>query len=176
MIIDQDLRNLVKPELRAGEKLLWVGKPRRFPIHFLGFAYIAFSIIWSIVVFTVVLQVTSDLGAASTTIGSIFSFLGVFFFLLGVLLVIIPTKETYALTNQRGLILWRFPLRKVANLSPEALLNLDRTGGTDVGTLNAEQGRPTTPMQLAFKKSFKNISNSKQVEDLIFKTFQKGSS
>ena len=28
----------------------------------------------------------------------------------------------------------------------------------------------------ALKKAFKNISNPKQVEDLIYKTFQKGSS
>ena len=70
----------------------------------------------------------------------------------------------------------RMPLREVVNISPETSLNLGRSLGAEIGTLNSERARVTKPMQLAFKKSFKNISNPKQVEDLIFKTFQKGSS
>ena len=70
----------------------------------------------------------------------------------------------------------RTPLREVVNISLETSLNLGRSLGAKIGTLNSERARETTPKQLAFKKSFKNISNPKQVEDLIYNTFQKGSS
>lgn len=177
MIIDQELKDKILPELRAGEKLIWADKPQKFPMNYIGLIYIVFAIVWAIIVVTIIRPLFSNAGALDVDmVIPVFSYFSVFFFLLGLLLLIIPTRETYAVTDQRGLIFWRFPMRRVASLSPETLTNLSRTGKEEIGTLNAESGPPRTPMQMAFKKSFKNISNPKQVEDLIYKTFQKGSS
>ena len=177
MIIDQDLRNLVKPELRAGEKLLWADKPRRFPLNIWTSYFLGFSIVWTLMAVTITRATGEDSGVVPfNVIGIVFPIIGILFVIAGLFVFISPSKEIYAVTNHRGVILKRFLLRNTLSLSPEKMSNPERRGGSDIGTLNFESGMPRTTGQMFFRKSFKNISNPKQVEDLIYKTFQKGSS
>jgi len=171
-MINPDVKLLVEAELKTGEKLLWADKPRQFPLRRIGLLYIFTGIFWIVLLSAIIKPIFASLGAdVETGVGSMFPSSSLIFFLVGGLVIFIPTKEAYALTDQRGLILWRFPYRRVASLSAELMLNSRHSGDEHIGTLNFDHLFWVSPMRLLFKKSFKKISNPKQVEGLIHRAF-----
>ena len=196
-MINPDVRHIIEPELRSGEKLLWADKPAKFPLSFMMIYILGFSIVWTLfaigffgaVVFgsffdANVGETSNDaVEAGAIRIGfSIFSFLfvviGVGMIVQGLKMLISPSKEIYALTNQRGIIISPFFKYRIASLSPENLKNLERKGDPELGTLTfASKGNGMMGMKpyQTELNAFLKIKNPKQVEDLIYITFEASS-
>lgn len=193
-MINSDVRNIVETELRAGENLLWADKPYKFPLSFTAIYIFGFSVVWTTIAvsFVGVGAITSLLGGAGgetaiesagaaafgvtfSIISLIFVGVGIGMFLWGLKMLIGPSKELYAITNQRGIIISPFLKYRVATLSPEVLKNSERKGRPDLGTLtfnkgNGIMGMWMNPYQTELN-AFQKIENPKRVEDLIYKTF-----
>ena len=97
--------------------------------------------------------------------------------LWGLKMLIGPSKEIYAITNQRGIIISPFFRYRVASLSPENLKNSERKGPPDLGTLtftnkgNGFMAMWMNPYQTELN-AFQKIQHPKEVENLIHKTFE----
>ena len=192
-MINRDVRKAVETELRAGETLLWADKPAKMPLSFMALYMSGFSLVWTTmaVSFVGVGAVTAFMGEGSSETADtaafgiaffaisllfVFVVIGVCMFLWGLKLLIGPSKELYAITNQRGIVISPFLKYRVANLSPEILRNSERKGRPDLGTLtfmgkgNGFMGMWMNPYQTELN-AFQKIQNPKQVEDLIYKTF-----
>jgi len=194
-MINPDVRSKVEAELRNGEKLLWADKPSKFPLSFMAIYITGFSIVWTsmAISFVGVGVLTSLLGSTSTetsaeavgagAFGIFFSLISLLFVCVGIGMVlwglkmlIGPSRELYAITNQRGYIISPFIRYRIASLSPEALANSERRGRPEMGTLtfknqaNGWMGMMMNPYQTELA-AFQNINNPKKVEDLIHTTF-----
>lgn len=195
-MINSDVRSNVDAELRSGEKLLWANKPHKFPFSFMALYITGFSFVWTAISisFVGIGAITSIFGASTSdtatevagssafgiafsTISLLFVCIGIGMFLWGLKMLIGPSKEIYAITNQRGIIISPFFKYRVASLSPENLKNSERKGSPDLGTLtftnkgSGMMGMWMNPYQTELN-AFRKIKNPKKLEDLIHKTFE----
>ncbi len=194
-MINSEIRGVVEGELRSGEKLLWADKPAKFPLSFMAIYITGFSIVWTLMAIgfvgvglltTIVGPVVAETGseaAGGAAFGLLFVGMSLFFvcigagmILWGLKMLIGPSREIYALTNQRGIIISPFMRYRIASLSPESLRNSERKGNPELGTLtftNKSTGWMAmwmNPYQTELS-AFQKIENPKMVENLIHKTF-----
>lgn len=187
MIIDKELRDKIQPELMAGEKLLWAGKPAKFPLSFMALYLTAFSVFWTFMVTGIFgVGISSEFGSSNSSMGSLnigfllfaslFICAGIGMFLVGLKTLISPSREIYAITNQRGIIISPFFRYRMASLSEDCLKNSERKGRPELGTLlfsgksSGLMGMMMNPYQTELN-AFRKITDPKKVEDLIYKTF-----
>ena len=182
-MINEDVRHIVEAELREGETLLWADKPSKKPISFMAIYITGFSIVWTTMaigfvgagafasLFSVATVEDKATAAGTAAFGAVFSIVSLLFVAIGVGMIlwglkmlIGPSKEIYALTNQRGIVLSPFIKYRITSLSYEILKNSERKGDHQLGTLTF-----TNQTEL---NAFLKIKNPKQVEDLIHKTFE----
>ena len=115
-------------------------------------------------------------GAMFSVVSLLFVCIGLGMVLWGLKMLIGPSKEIYALTDQRGFIISPFIKYRIASLSPEVLANSERKGRPERGTLSFKNSSNNwmammmNPYQTELS-SFQNINHPKKVEDLIHKTF-----
>ena len=198
-MINEEVRHIIEPELRTKEKLLWADKPSKKPISFMALYITGFSIVWTTMAvgFVGVGTFASMFGATSAdskaeaagtaAFGAVFSIISLLFVAIGVGMVfwglkmlIGPSKDINAITNQRGVIISPFIKYRIASLSPENLKNSERKGGPNLGTLtftnkgNGIMGMWMNPYHTELN-AFQKIKNPKQVEDLIHKAFEETS-
>lgn len=194
-MINPAVKSLIEGELRSGERLLWADKPSKLPISFMAVYITCFSLVWTFMaisffgvgVFTSILGATasdtSTEAVGSAAAGTLFSAIALLFVCIGVAMIlwglkmlIGPSKEIYAVTNQRGLIISPFIRYRIASLSGDVLANSERKGRSEIGTLifsnksSGWMGTMMNPNQTELD-AFHNIVNPKKVEDLIYKTF-----
>lgn len=195
-MINEDIRSIVESELRSDEKLLWADKPHKFPLSFMAVYLTGFSIVWTLMaisfagvgVFASLFGATTSdstaevagigaFGAVFSIVSLLFVAIGIGMVLLGLKMLIGPSKEVYALTNQRGIIISPFFKYRIASLSRDVLENSERKGAPDLGTLTFTakgggiMGMWMNPYQTELN-SFRKIQNPKQIEDLIHRTFK----
>ena len=188
-MIDPDAKALVSPELMPGERLLWAGRPQGRVWTFVGVWTVGFSLFWLAATLPMLLVFAFGSGemvdgetppAAARVIGFlfalIFSGVGVVTLLMGLRHLQGPTRERYAVTDRRGLIVSPFMGYRSASLSPDALMNSERSGkpsrgslsfggrGGMFGTFNANPWKP--PLD-----TFRKIKDPARVQALIHQTF-----
>lgn len=176
-----DLDNRVRSELRDGERLLWVGQPRRrwFPREALtpvlvGIPVTAFAVFWTSLASWIVSGKPgkNDPGIAFRLIFPLF---GVPFILIGLALLSSPywlrrkAKHTcYALTDRRAILfeagaLWSVSVRSYL---PRSLTSMYREeyadGSGDLVFVKVHRGRAGTDTY-----GFKGINNVREVEALL---------
>jgi len=194
-MINPDVKLIVEAELRNGERLLWADKPSKFPISFMAIYIVGFSIVWTTIAVSFVgvgafvsivgssAAETSTEAASAGGVGIIFSLVSLLFVCVGIGMVVWglkmligPSKEIYAVTNQRGIIISPFIKYRIVSLSAEALANSERKGRPERGTLSFHNNTNNwmalmmNPYQTELA-AFRKINNPKQVEELIHKTF-----
>ena len=175
-MIDSDVKLAVQPELRAGEKLLWASKPQTFPINKVSFLLTVFVFFWTIMAmgmmgaFFIVDQSNSTY---FSFIPGLFVLVGICLFLYCLKLIIAPSYQVYAITDQRGIIISPFLGYRTASLDKALLLNSERSGFRQNSTL--QFGPKPSMMGLGMYQihlnQFYNIKNAHEVEALIHKTF-----
>lgn len=179
MITDQALRDMFKPELRAGERLLWAGKPASFPLN-PGAVFLAgFLTLWTaMAVFMsgMFMSQQGDIPLPFSAVPFVFVCIGSLALLFSFKGLIAPSRQIYAITDQRGIIISPFLGRSIASLNADILLNSVRKGSGDKGTLFFgpqismfnNQSFDALKVQL---NAFHNIKNAAEIESLIHKTF-----
>jgi len=188
-VINEEVEHIIKAELREGERIVWSGAPEQ-PPRTMGQSFqFVFSCIWLTMVVLIFLPVglVTAFSGEESAFGWFFTFFILLFVLVGIGMVILnyralkaPNFEVYAITNQRGLILSTYRKIMVTSLSPNDLLSSERKPRRDgLATLSFGTG-PSSIFEIQSamfgmktQTSFKNISDSKEVENLIYKIFGK---
>lgn len=209
-MINPELNEKFQSQLYPGEKLLWTGKPKRFPLTGMGIFSFGFALVWCFFVygifFSVIIAVIFgiDSSAANESLaqtpaepldmpdedtgagmfGLIFLLFPLMFLLVGALalytgakLFFGPSRQIYAITNERGLVLEHFLGRRIGTISAQELKTYEKSGGDKVGTLKFGPGLSLFSMNAMFPKhplnTFYNVANPRDVEILIRKQFAK---
>ncbi|MEP3889827.1 MAG: hypothetical protein ABJN69_05120 [Hellea sp.] len=106
---------------------------------------------------------------------SIFVGAGLFNLFWGLKMTIGPAKQLYAITTHRIVIFDRFLSSRVASIQPEQIGQFERSGNERIGSLSfGESGFNMFAMNAMWKtplNKFQKISNPREVEALIRKTF-----
>ena len=177
-MIDDDARRVVQSELRAGERLLWASKPITFPINKVSLMLTISVFVWTLI--AIGMMSAFFIVDRSKSIPFPFSFIPVLLVLVGVCLflyclklIIAPSHQVYAITDQRGIIVSPFLGYRTASLDKTLLLNSERKGFRLNSTL--QFGPKPSMMGLGMYQihlnQFYNISDAQEVEALIHKTF-----
>ena len=193
--IDPDAAHWVAPELMPGETLVWAGRPQRrtWPLSALWIT--GFSLFWLVLTLPMLVGVFNLPGEADSgeVLGliprliagafmAVFPAVGVFMLGTGIVQLLSPGRERYALTDRRGLVVspgvpW-VPGggHRVASLSPDALLNSEKRGNTSIGSISfGGSGKPfsafaSNPWRPPLD-TFRKIAALARVEALIHSTF-----
>ena len=188
-MIDPDAKAAVTPELMPGERLLWAGRPQGRVWTFMGMWLVGFSLFWLALTLPMLLGVV--FGMEDTTDGEeivfaarivaalfvlAFPAAGVFMLVNGIKHLLGPARERYAVTDRRGLIVSPFMGYRVASLSPDALMNSERSGKPNRGSLSfgGRGGMFGTFYANPWKPpldTFRKIDDPARVQALIHQTF-----
>jgi len=194
-MINSDVKPTIEAELRSGERLLWADKPSKFPLSFIAIYITGFSLVWTSMAISfvgvgffasIVGPAAAETSAEATGVGAfgimlsvislLFVCVGIGMILWGLKMLVGPSREIYAITDQRGIIVSPFIKYRIVSLSSEALANSERKGRPEMGTLtfksqtNGWMSLMMNPYQTELA-AFQNINNPEKVEDLIHTTF-----
>ena len=197
-MINEDVRYMIEAELGEGEEVLWTDRPDGLYISTSALYGLVISIFWVGITALLfgggVFAIFTDDGNPDNAMLSFyrnsadfrnifwlmtvtFTGVSVYLVLYTSYLLISPSREKYAVTNLRGIIIRPFIRYRIINLSPDQLKSFERTGGPDYGTLTFKS-KIKTVLSLLTKShqkdvtAFHKIRNPKQVENLIYKTFK----
>ena len=172
--MDHEIKNVIEAELQTGEKLLWADKPQRFPIHFMFLMGTILGGLFSLIgiIFWLGTLITGTYGA--TVFLTVWTGMAMFFFwsysknLLG------PSTQIFAITTKRAIIVERQGANRISSLNKSSFNQIQRTGNDDIGSL--QFGNPPSVFQMGLNMqmpltTFHKISNPREVENLIRKTF-----
>lgn len=164
------LYGVIAPQLRNGEKPVWIDRPSPMaralssPTKFLfGIPFLGFAIFWT--------------STASQTGVSFFTLWGIPFILVGAGMVLSPVWYYleaknwlyYAITDQRALIIRTFPRHKIESFEPREFTRLERTVKPD-GTGNvlfAEDIRRGKNGNYTVPRGFYGVPEAKRVEETL---------
>ena len=194
-MIDPKAKDIITPELREGETLLWADKPNRLPLTGASLFQLLFSFIWLLLVLLIIFGVLSSIEImdsellppglvkelAKPLVALVF-YLPLAFLLIGMMLLlnsvrllISPLFQVYAVTDQRGIIASTLTPRRVISLSARSFARMERTGSSDIGTLEIASRQGSRNLRAALYQvqldSFHKIRNPKQVEAMIHERF-----
>jgi hypothetical protein len=197
-MINEDIRHIVEAELREGEKIIWADRPRKHPFSQGALFYLIFASMWTFAMLFLFfpvgvislidsfLIVTESEDAPSKSFSVVFTlmclsliFIGFLMFRQSIKNIIGPRSEVYGLTLSRGIIVSRFWGKRIASLSPQKLLVIERSEKNGVGTLLFDANNPPSQAYASFisleapLNAFRNIQNPRDVETLIYETFLK---
>ncbi len=197
-MINPRARDIITPQLREGETLLWADKPNRLPLTGASLFQLVFSFIWLLLVLLIVFGVLSSIQImdsellppglvkelAKPLVALVF-YLPLAFLLIGLMLLlnsirllISPLFQVYAITDQRGIIATTLAPRRTISLTRRSFERMERTGGTDVGTLEIASRQGSRNLRAALYQvqldSFHKIRDPKKVEALIHERFLSG--
>lgn len=184
--LPQELRDRVRGELRAGERLLWIGQPLPGRAFWSALPIILFAIPWTaFAVFWVASAVWMTGRAPGGGIGALFScfpLFGVPFILIGLAMLSTPlwawrqaAHTCYALTDQRA-ILWEgrwYSGAEVRSYGPPdltRLVRIERSDGSgdlvfeELLSLTYNKGRMANTTS---QRGFLNIAHVRGVESLL---------
>ena len=192
--INEDIRHIVEAELQQGEKLLWADIPTKFPFYKSTFLAMIFSL-WVLIICVGIIGGGTLLASTAEykSNGSVLSFavaivvsLIAIIFLCAILmhnpvkLFFAPSKEIYALTDQRGLVVCSFLGPRFGVLNTVDFSTMVRVGDRAIGTLwfgetNAFGKYNIIDWHFMYGtvcvNAFRNIKNPSEVEALIRNTF-----
>jgi len=181
-----DAESEIQQQLDAEEHLLWCGKPRdgiRFRLNdvFLipfSLVWCGFAIFWEIMALTAIAKAHGPAGAVFPLFGIPFVLLGLYF-VFGRFLVEAKSRErmTYAVTDQRVIIIKSFFGRTIKSLSLKTLSDVSLTEHSDgSGIITFGPNSPWVPWfaqsswpgtQQLSPPSFDLIEHAKEVYDLV---------
>lgn len=183
---DESSRMAVESVLQRGERLLWVGRPIPWRLALNGLPRAGFGLLWTAVVALMFVQAGGMSQKSSFSSGSFTSPLGIIqlvqglFLLFGMATILSPvweylkaTRKVYALTDQRAILLDRFPATAVRSYTLRDLRQVERRGTDDQGDVIFAQetrveryrGRRTSSRVIPI--GFLAIANPREVETLL---------
>jgi hypothetical protein len=186
-VTDTALWNQVTPELRSGEKLLWVGKP--IPTRaVLANGDLMGSILGVIIIGVVIFLLNNFRMPGNLSSFAIFRFLPLFFVIIALLMFARPVYEfimarrtVYAITSQRVLIIKQtFSGKKVESYTESS--GIERTNATaDMGDLvfarSAQTYRSNGRTRTRTRKiGFFGVPKVNEVEALMLRVFNRQTS
>jgi len=192
-LIDDDIRDIITPELTEGEELLWAGRPQKHPFLLFAIYAFGFALLWiGGVLFILFHSINAffapELGA-STSIFMLLtmSALSCLFLLIGYLQLryaIIHLfgikKQVYALTSHRGLIVENYLKNRSLSLERSALSIVYKDTKKSLGTFifgvpevlkRKDKKRFSVMHPIRLAPIFYNIKNPNEVEALILRQF-----
>ena len=188
-MIDPDAKAAVSPELMPGERLLWAGKPQGRVWTFTGVWLVGFSLFWLAITLPMLFGVIfgmddaadgEEIAVAVRIIAALFILAfpaaGVFALVNGIKHLLGPARERYAVTDRRGLVVSPFMGYRAASLSPDTLMNSERSGKPNRGSLSfgGRGGMFGTFYANPWKPpldTFRKIDDPARVQALIHQTF-----
>lgn len=173
---------VVQSELRDGERLLWADRPdpqralkQAFVIWIFAIPWTAFAVFW------IVMAATMSSGAPGP--GSFFALFGLPFLLIGFVMLASPwwaqakaKRTTYAITDQRVLIIETGKTRKVESYSADDLGNISRVERPDRSgdlTFAQKSYRDSDNDRRSTDIKFVGVREVRQVENILRDTFKK---
>ncbi|MDP6814583.1 MAG: hypothetical protein QF582_15315 [Alphaproteobacteria bacterium] len=165
-----DLFTIVSPQLRRGERAVWVERPApmarafsRIALFLFGIPFFGFAVFWT--------------GMAAQSGQVFFPLFGIPFMLVGAGLLLSPIWSyvearnwlVYAITDQRLLIIRTFPRHKIESWEPADISKLERTAKPDgSGTiLFADEVRQGRRGSYTVPRGFYGVPDAKRVEEAI---------
>jgi hypothetical protein len=169
-MVQLDLFKVVTPELRRGEKAIWVERPQpmeramsRLKIFLFGIPFFGFAVFWT--------------ATASQSGDPIFPLFGIPFLIIGAGLLLSPVWSyveaknwlLYAITDQRLLIMRTFPRHKIESFWPEDITRLERTtkqdgSGNVIFAEDIRQGKRGT---YTVPRGFYGVPDARRVEEAV---------
>ena len=127
--------------MKAGERLLWIGSPAKFPIYFSTL----FPTLWSAGFVLFGFYTLLSVAFSGSLFGIIFVLIWLTvvstFFYIHLRRLTAASKQIYAITDRRGIILELQGSMRVASLSPEQLKSFERRKHGKLATLSFSQTR-----------------------------------
>lgn len=189
-MINDDVRHIIEPELDASEELLWADRPVKLMLTPIEKILCAFMLLWTVIsglIFVIhffPIQTSYEIksnGVLENITPFKYALTYSLFLLVGLVMLAFffwsafeRTRQFYAVTNLRLIIVSTIPFRKIISLPPQATLQIERSGGDACGSLrfqNAEElGHRLVYNNFAYN-CFSAINRPKDVQDLILTTF-----
>lgn len=193
---DPNVEQLVQPELMTGEKLLWAGKPSpwrhallNISLPIFGLVLTAFGIFIYSQFTAQVLRSTSLGRPSSTGFSTMFQFIIFIFIGAGIGMSLSPIWRfikalslVYAITDQRALLIEKFPVNAVRAYSASDMSGLQRKGNEAQGDLifarevsyrreNDQVTQRRTTRRVITPIGFFGIANPRAVSEIMTRTF-----
>jgi hypothetical protein len=185
--INSEILPEVRPELWNAERVLWADRSAKIVLSWMEKYLFGFSIFWLIVVALLFLpQLTSGQETYEITINGVptevsftsFLLFASIFPLFGLVMLAsvfvaanLRTKQIYAVTDKRSILISTFLMRRVTSIPHGNLIKVRRFGKNDVGSIEFHEKKPAwfsfEPNRIFEMSIFSGISNPKVVEELI---------
>ncbi len=145
---DESSRQAAASALHSGEQLLWAGRP--IPLRFAakGLPRVFIGFVWLVFVYFIFKQVGSMGRGSSVSHSAVGSAFGIFqiilglFALFGIVMILSPlweyikaTRKVYALSNQRAILMDRWPAASVRSYSLKDMRQIERRGDDQQGDI-----------------------------------------
>lgn len=190
-IEDRAIRKVAEAALHGQESLLWSGRPNPWRAAIRNLSQSFFGLLWTAFVVFMFFQFSSmnsrSSFSRSSTSGftSFFQlFLGVFL-LVGIGMILSPIwyyakarRRVYALTEQRALIIERFPTQSVRSYFARDISFIDRQGDDMQGNIIFAREARTYRRRSGYTRTymapigFLGIKKPREVEALMLQTFR----
>ena len=136
-MMSADVEAAVRPELAAGERLLWTGRPNILRLAWLrggksaliAIPWTAFAVLWTFIarLFSHAQGEGDMFGRLSMVIGPLFVLVGIGLFFTSLYRAISVRGTLYALTDRRAIVITRGG-RQVRSFAAEQLASVQRSG------------------------------------------------
>ena len=170
MGIDPELKAKVVPELRSGEDLLWAGKPTGTPTNNLGWMGTLIAALFCIIGLGVIIFMLITANYSSIPFMLLWTGIAAYNLYTFSNLLFAPKRQTYAITNERGLIIEHFRGHRVATLDLSRLRTYELNRKGQAATLTFGAASYDHAFGFSYRpplNAFHLISDYKLVEKLI---------
>jgi hypothetical protein len=179
----------IQRELGPGEKILWAGIPSKaalarskIPVGLFGLVFFAFAIFWIVTARSMGSPATNSLFSYFWMFGIPFAAIGLWLVCKPAIAAISADSTLYGISDQRVMIVTKFPRYRVNSYAPSDLVNIDRRENSDgSGDIIFAQERSyspqpwsdgisvgtTTSFEIPNKIGFFGIPEVRNVEALI---------
>lgn len=187
------IRKVAEAALHGQESLLWSGQPNPWRAALGNLSQSFFGVLWTAFVVFMLSQVSSMNSASSFSRSSTSGFVSLFqlflgvFLLVGIGMILSPAwyyvkarRRVYALTEQRALIIERFPAQSVRSYFARDISFIDRQGDDLQGDIifareaRAYRRRSGATRTYIVPIGFLGIKKPREVEALMLQTFRSG--
>ena len=171
-----NLFDIVTPQLRSGETAVWVERPKpmaraksKIFVFLFGIPFFGFAVFWT--------AMAGDFSSGDDVLSNMFPLFGIPFLVAGACMLLSPAWSYveakkwlyYAITDQRLMIIRIFPRRKIETWEPSDITRLERTSKSD-GSGNvifAEEIRRGQDGTTTKPRGFYGVPDAKRVEEAI---------
>ena len=177
-INQSNLFDIVTPQLRSGETVVYVDRPKplaraksKIVFFLFGIPFFGFAVFWT--------AAAGGFSSGDDFLSNIFPLFGTPFLVIGACLLLSPAWSYveakkwlyYAITDQRLMIIRTFPRSKIESWEPADITRLERTSKSDSSgnVIFAEEIRRSRDGTTTTPRGFYGVPDAKRVEEAIAK-------